>query len=88
MRRLAERGSQFLDGLTGQQPLSRRELEVARLVARGASNREIAGALAISERTVETHVQNILGKLGVRSRTQIAMWAAAEGIDPTRHQPT
>ncbi|HEV8402499.1 MAG TPA: LuxR C-terminal-related transcriptional regulator [Candidatus Limnocylindrales bacterium] len=79
MRRLAERAARSIDELASQQPLSRRESEVARLVARGSSNRDIALALGISERTVETHVQNILGKLGIRSRTQIAIWAAAEG---------
>ncbi len=52
--------------------LTPREMEVLRLIARGASNRDIAGELMISERTVKSHVTNILGKLGVRSRTQAA----------------
>jgi ATP/maltotriose-dependent transcriptional regulator MalT len=52
--------------------LTARERDVAALVARGLSNREIAGALSIGERTVETHVGNILGKLAVTSRAQIA----------------
>jgi len=58
-------------------PLSRRELEVARLVAQGLTDREIAAELVISQRTAESHVQHILSKLGFRSRSQIAAWTAA-----------
>ena len=54
--------------------LTKRELEVAALVAAGASNRDIADELVISERTAESHVQNILTKLGFGSRAQIASW--------------
>jgi predicted ATPase/DNA-binding CsgD family transcriptional regulator len=54
--------------------LTRRELEVALLVAEGKSNREIAEAFVIAERTVEGHVSNILSKLGFRSRTQVSIW--------------
>jgi ATP/maltotriose-dependent transcriptional regulator MalT len=54
--------------------LSRRELEVAAMVARGMTNRQIAEALVLAERTVEGHVERIRHKLGVRSRTQIAVW--------------
>jgi DNA-binding CsgD family transcriptional regulator len=61
--------------------LTKRELEVAALVAAGASNREIAERLVVSERTAETHVQNILVKLGFGSRTQIAAWAVGERLD-------
>ncbi|HLJ81135.1 MAG TPA: LuxR C-terminal-related transcriptional regulator, partial [Ktedonobacterales bacterium] len=60
--------------------LTAREREVARLVARGMSNRNIAGDLVLSERTVETHVTNILLKLGFTSRAQIAAWAAERGL--------
>ena len=62
--------------------LSRREMEVARLMADGASNAETASQLFISERTVESHVTNIFNKLGVDSRVQVVRWvttiAAAE----------
>jgi DNA-binding CsgD family transcriptional regulator len=57
--------------------LTEREQEVARLVAKGLTNKEIADRLVISERTAEGHVQRILDKLGFRSRAQIAAWQAA-----------
>lgn len=57
--------------------LTRREREVANLVARGLSNRAVASELIVSERTVETHVQNVLMKLGFSSRSQIASWVVA-----------
>jgi predicted ATPase/DNA-binding CsgD family transcriptional regulator len=60
-----------------QPPLSSREWEVARLVTRGLTNREIAHTLVISERTVDAHVRHILDKLGFNSRTQVAAWVAA-----------
>jgi DNA-binding CsgD family transcriptional regulator len=56
--------------------LTQRELEVARLIARGATNRDIADSLVIGERTVETHVHHVLVKLELRSRFQVADWAA------------
>ena len=59
--------------------LTDREREVLTLVARGAANKEIARHLGISERTARTHVSNILGKLGLASRTQAALYAAREG---------
>jgi DNA-binding CsgD family transcriptional regulator/sugar lactone lactonase YvrE len=57
--------------------LTRREREVAILVAQGLTNREIATRLFISERTAESHVEQIRGKLGVHTRVQIANWVAA-----------
>jgi DNA-binding CsgD family transcriptional regulator len=57
--------------------LGKRELEVARLVAEGLSNKQIAARLFISDRTVATHVGNILNKLGFNSRAQVASWMAS-----------
>jgi DNA-binding CsgD family transcriptional regulator len=61
--------------------LTRREREVATLAAQGLSNREIAATTHISERTVESHVQHILEKLGLRNRTQVAAWLAGEAAN-------
>jgi DNA-binding NarL/FixJ family response regulator len=60
--------------------LTEREREVAALIAQGATNRAIAEALIISERTVERHVANIFAKLDLGSRTQIAVLAVEEGL--------
>lgn len=60
--------------------LTERELDVLRLVASGLSNSEIAGALAVSEGTVKTHVSNVLAKLGRRSRVAAAMYAVETGL--------
>ena len=60
--------------------LTPRELEVLRLLAAGSSNREIASILVVSEHTVARHVQNILGKLGVASRTAAAAFAFQHGL--------
>ena len=63
-------------GRDGQSPqLTVREHEVLDLIAAGRSNREIARALSLAEKTVKTHVSNILMKLGVADRTQAALWA-------------
>jgi predicted ATPase/DNA-binding CsgD family transcriptional regulator len=66
-------------------PLTRRELEVAELVAAGAPNREVAHTLGISPRTAQGHVESILRKLGFSSRTQVATWVAERRAgDPGR----
>jgi DNA-binding NarL/FixJ family response regulator len=62
------------------EPLSDREREVLAHVAEGKTNREIAAALFITEGTVKNHVTNILGKLGVRDRTQAALKAKELGL--------
>ncbi|MFC0040010.1 LuxR C-terminal-related transcriptional regulator [Actinomadura rayongensis] len=64
--------------------LTAREREIARLVARGLSNRGIAGELVISPATVARHVTNILGKLGFTSRAQVAAWAVDHISEETR----
>jgi NarL family two-component system response regulator LiaR len=60
--------------------LTKRETEVLRLLAQGKANKEIAAALVIGAKTVKTHVSNILGKLGVPSRTQAALYAVRLGL--------
>lgn len=60
--------------------LTERERTIAALIAQGKSNRDIADALVVSERTVETHVSNIFFKLGFSSRTQIAAWAVEKSL--------
>jgi predicted ATPase/DNA-binding CsgD family transcriptional regulator len=60
--------------------LSPRQREVAALIARGLTSRDIAETLVISERTADTHADNIRGKLGLRSRAEIASWATANGL--------
>jgi DNA-binding NarL/FixJ family response regulator len=60
--------------------LTEREREVLALIADGRSNREIARALVVSEKTVKTHVSNILMKLDLADRTQAALWAVRHGV--------
>ena len=70
--------AQLTAAAAGDSPLSPRELEVARLVARGLTNKQIGQTLYVSERTAENHVQHILTKLRLRNRSQIAAWARGE----------
>jgi DNA-binding NarL/FixJ family response regulator len=65
-------------------PLTAREREVALLLARGLTNREIARELVITEKTAGVHVEHILRKLGLRSRTQVATWVVERG-EGARH---
>jgi non-specific serine/threonine protein kinase len=67
------------------QELTPREIEVATLVARGYRNREIAASLVIAERTAESHVRNILKKLELRTRADIATWVARGGPNVGAH---
>jgi NarL family two-component system response regulator LiaR len=62
------------------EPLSEREAEVLRLVARGQDNPQISAALGISEGTVRKHISNIMSKLHLASRTQAALYALREGL--------
>jgi DNA-binding NarL/FixJ family response regulator len=73
-RRLAFSASGDFAELTG------RELEILRLVATGATNREIAARVYLSEGTVKNHVSRILGRLGLRDRTQAAVYARDRGL--------
>lgn len=70
---------QLADGL-GHQPLTARELEVLRLLARGLTNREIASVFRISESTVKNHVNHLLAKLEVADRTEAVSFCLARGI--------
>src|SRR5580765_3995742 len=76
--RLSRKAVRTQDSLI--ESLSERELEILRLIAQGASNREIAGALFLAEGTIKNHVTNILGKLEVRDRTQAALKAKDAGL--------
>jgi non-specific serine/threonine protein kinase len=60
--------------------LTRRELEVAALVAQGLTNRAVAGRLHLSVRTVDTHVDHALAKLGFNNRAQLVAWAYESGL--------
>ena len=62
-------------------PLTRRESQIADLIAQGLSNKEIAGTLVISQRTAESHVEHILTKLGFTSRAQVAAWTTQQRTD-------
>jgi DNA-binding NarL/FixJ family response regulator len=62
--------------------LTERETDVLRLLTKGLANKEIARELSIGEKTVKTHVSNVLLKLNVRSRTQAALYAAQIGLAP------
>ena len=60
--------------------LTERELEVLKLMARGLNNAEIAEALVVSKRTVDSHINSILAKLQVSNRTQAALYALRQGL--------
>lgn len=66
-----------------EEPLTPREMETLRLIARGLSNQEIAATLVVHERTIAKYVSSILNKLHVSNRTQAALYAIREGISPT-----
>lgn len=78
--KVAERLMREVRAPESPEALTERETEVLRLLAQGQANKEIARTLAIGEKTVKTHVSNILAKLGVPSRTQAALYAARRGL--------
>jgi non-specific serine/threonine protein kinase len=77
-RRPRQAAKELYDGL------SARERQVATLIAQGKTNREIAVELVVGERTVESHVSNVLARLGFTSRSQIAAWATEKGLTKSR----
>ena len=80
--RILAKGMRTRSTAPAVEPLTERELEVLALVGRGRSNKEIATDLGITERTARTHVSNILGKLGLASRTQAALYAVERRLVP------
>jgi NarL family two-component system response regulator LiaR len=76
--------ARLMQEVSGERPaasgLTERELEVLRLIARGLPNKQIARELVVSEKTVKTHVSNILAKLHLADRTQAALYAVREGL--------
>ena len=68
--------------MTGPDSLTPREREVVGLLAAGLTNSQLADRLYISPRTAAVHVSNILAKLGMSSRTEVAAWAVREGLAP------
>ena len=79
-RKLLQELNQPSDLPPAADPLTEREVDVLRLVAQGLPNEEIGERLFIAERTVRTHVSNILGKLHLANRTQAALYALREGL--------
>jgi NarL family two-component system response regulator LiaR len=79
-RKLIQELNRPIATLATPQPLTDQETRILILIAQGSSNRDIAERLHISERTVRTHVSNILGKLHLENRTQAALYALKEGL--------
>jgi len=77
-RRIGQLRARLPTAAAARSPLSPRELEVARLVGRGLTNKQIGETLYLSERTAENHVRHILVKLGFSNRSQIAAWSSEE----------
>ncbi len=80
MRKLMEEVAKPPTPVPAAGSLTARELEVLALVAQGKHNREIAAALVISDKTAKMHISNILGKLGLEDRTQLAIYAIQNGL--------
>jgi DNA-binding NarL/FixJ family response regulator len=79
---LARLMQEMREPLPANKEFTKREIEVLTLVAQGKSNKEIAEHLQVVEKTIKTHVSNILDKLGVQSRTQAALQAVQLGLVP------
>jgi NarL family two-component system response regulator LiaR len=79
-RKLMEKVANRVNFQSSTEDLTEREVEVVRLIARGFTNREIAENLIISEKTTKTHVSNILSKLHLADRTQLAIYAINKGL--------
>jgi two-component system, NarL family, response regulator LiaR len=79
-RLLVQELSQPSDLPPAEEPLTEREVEVLQLISQGLSNQEIADVLVVGERTVSTHVSNILDKLHLANRTQAALYALRKGL--------
>ncbi len=79
-RRLLREFSREPEVIPPSEPLTDREIEVLRLIARGMSNEQIGAQLEISEATVRTHISHILGKLNLANRTQAALYALRQGL--------
>jgi DNA-binding NarL/FixJ family response regulator len=77
---VARSALEAVDGPSEAPLLTPREREVAALLARGCSNREVADALVVGKRTAEMHVTNLLNKLALTSRSQVAVWAVQHGL--------
>lgn len=82
MKEMAEGGSETIE-----HTLTKREVEVLQAIARGMSNKEIANDFVLSEKTVKTHVSNILQKLHLADRTQAALYAVKEGLVDLNEDP-
>ena len=74
--------------LPGGHPLSRREIEVAVLIAQGLTSKEVGRKLFIERGTVDTHVQHIYNKLEIESRPQLAVWLVEHGLLERSRPPT
>jgi len=68
-------------------PLSPREIEVAQLIARGLTNRQLAQALVVTEGSAANYVHRVLTKLGFATRAQVVAWAVERGLGPSPDRP-
>jgi len=81
----AQMAARMIRHMGGHEVLSHRETEVLHVVARGLANKQIARELSISESTVKTHIGSLMSKLGLLSRTQLALYAARTGLVAIDH---